>query len=298
MPTGSSRAEALAALGAPRGEARSGDRTFLYYERGVVELRLDRVVRASLISEEVYDQRVAQRLAEAERLKAESELRLAGLTAEGEALRARKLADPVFNAAPLSYQVAFWEDFARRYPGVPSAEQLILARLRLTDELERRRIEEDREDRLAELEARVAAAEARARDAETRTYPFGGFYSYYGRSRHSTPFSLWPVEYHFGDATTMEPPARSPGLMPGSLREPPARSPGLMPGTLREPPARSPGLMPGSLREPPARSPGLMPGSLRTGRTRASVRPDRDDCGNPRGRHPGSHQRRRSTSRI
>ena len=207
---GAGRAEVLAILGEPRGEATAGPREILYYERGSVQLNHGIVTKVGIISEEQH----ARRLAETERLKAESEMRQARLTSEGEAQKARKLADQGFNSAPLSYQVAFWEDFARKYPGVPCAEQLALARLRLADDLERRQIEEGRAGRLAELEARLAAAEARAHEAETWVRPFGGYYSSYGRPRYSTSFGLWPVEYHFGDATTMVPPARSPGLMP------------------------------------------------------------------------------------
>lgn len=216
---GSSRADVLAALGEPSGEASVGGRSTLYYERGTVELTGGQVSRFSLVSKEDYAEHIASEAAEAERLRARAELRRARLTTEGEALKARKLADPGFAAAPLSYQAAFWQDFARKYPDVPCAEQLAVARLRLAGETAGRRAEEERENRLAELETRLAIAEARAGEAAARQVD--GYYPSYYRYHARVPFTLWPIKYDFGDPFTAVSPVRSPGLVsdtPGSDR--------------------------------------------------------------------------------
>ena len=181
--------EVRAALGAPNGQLRVGDRHLLYYDRGEIELRSGAVTRVALLSEADYSALEAQR----GRMREEQEIRRARLSAEGEALKARMLADPSFLAAPLAYQVAFWENFSRRYPGVSGTEPLLIARLRLA---EQSRTQVEQEQRLAELEERVAEAEARA--AEAALYRGHAYYSYGGGfARH--PFTLWPVEYRFND---------------------------------------------------------------------------------------------------
>src|SRR5438132_7472297 len=77
----------------------------------------------------------------------ERQARAAQMRAEGSALRERKLADLAFQAAPLAYQVAFWEDFSQRYPEVSCAEPLMIARLRLNEKQKERRWREALADR-------------------------------------------------------------------------------------------------------------------------------------------------------
>ncbi len=182
-----------ATLGTPRGQLLVDGRQLLYYERGEIELRTGAVTRVALLSVEDHTAREARRAAAAGRIREEQEILRARLNTEGEALKARKLADASFLAAPLAYQVAFWEDFSRRYPDVTSAEQLTIARLRLAEQLEEKRARELREERLADLEARLAAAEARA--ARNRSYT-----SFNSDGYARQPFTFWPIEYHFYDS--------------------------------------------------------------------------------------------------
>jgi hypothetical protein len=182
-----------ATLGAPRGQLLVDGRQLLYYERGEIELRAGAVTRVALLSEEDHAAREARRAAAAVRFREEQEILRARLSTEGEALKARKLADASFLAAPLAYQVAFWEDFSRRYPDVTSAEQLTIAHLRRAEQLEEKRARELREERLADLEARLLAAETRA----DRNRSYAAFNSD-GYARH--PFTFWPVEYRFFDS--------------------------------------------------------------------------------------------------
>ncbi len=234
--TGDSLEQVREALGAPRGQLSFGERQRLVYDRGEVELEYGVVTRVKLLSAEAHAGREAQRVAEAARLREEAEVRHARLAAEGEALKARKLSDSNFIAAPLEYQVAFWEDFARKHPDVPSAEELTLARLRLAEKLEAKRAREAEERRIAELEARVREAEARAaraEDAADQARRYRGYYGYTGgRARH--PFTLWPVDYGFSDVppSPYSTPAGAPYSTPsGTPYSTPAGTPYSTPAT-------------------------------------------------------------------
>ena len=131
---GDSVNEVRATLGEPRGKMVLAGREIFYYQRGEVEIRADAVTRVSLRSVEEQAALEARRDAEAIRIREEQAIRRAKLTAAGEQLKARKLADPFFQDLPASHQVAFWEDFSRSYSDVPSSELLSEARLKLAAE--------------------------------------------------------------------------------------------------------------------------------------------------------------------
>ena len=204
---GATFAEVRTALGLPKGLAKAGDRQLLYYDRGQIELTGGRVSRVALRTIEAQAAHAAKVAADEARIREETEQRRARLQGEGEAVKAAKLADARFNAAPLAYQVSFWEDFARKYPGVDGREPLAIARLQLAEQLEEKRARAEQAARIAELEARLAAAETRATYA---AYPWHG-YSRRGRDRHDDrPFTLWPVTYRYYDSP--QPYATSPTL--------------------------------------------------------------------------------------
>jgi hypothetical protein len=185
---GDSLWDVRAVLGAPRGELKVGERHFLYYERGAVELQSGVLVRSGLRTPEEQAALVARE----QRAREEKETSRAGLIAEGIALRDRKLADATFLAAPLSYQVSFWEDFAQRYPEVSCGEPLMIARMRLREQLDEKRQREEAADRQAEREERYAA--------ERRTiYPLYTSSYYRWRHHHHRPFGLGPISYTFFD---------------------------------------------------------------------------------------------------
>jgi hypothetical protein len=188
---GASLGEVQAVLGTPNGEALLNDRQFLYYERGTVELRDGRVTKVALRTAEGQ----AAVIAREERMRAERESQRAHLLAEGNALRERKLTDAMFQAAPAAHQVAFWEDFAQRYPGVSVAEPLSIARMRLNEQLDEKRRRSEELNRLNELEERLAAAEREPVYYRVRSYPV-----HYGRYHHHKEFGLGPITYTFYDA--------------------------------------------------------------------------------------------------
>jgi hypothetical protein len=180
-----------AVLGIPNGEVQLGDRVLLYYDRGSVELQEGRVTKVALRSEDEH----ALLLARETRLRAEREEQRARLLAEGTALKDRKLADGSFQSAPISQQIAFWEDFARRYPGVSVAEPLSIARLRLNERIAEQRRRDEELRRLDEIERRLAAAESEPVHYRVRTFP-----TYYGHRPHYREFGLGPITYTFYDA--------------------------------------------------------------------------------------------------
>lgn len=186
---GASLEEVRATLGTPKGQVNVGGRQLVYYDRGEIELRQGRVVRVGLLTAEEH----AAQVAWDERRRAEQKSRRERLVAEGIAIRDGKLADATFLAAPVAYQVAFWENFSRSHPGVPCAEPLTIARLKLNEELEQKQRREEEFSRLAELEARFAATEQLPKYRVVRTHVRQG------RRQHQE-FALWPVRYTYYDA--------------------------------------------------------------------------------------------------
>lgn len=183
-----------AALGAPRGQLKLGERQVLHYERGEVELRGGVVTRVAFLSDAEYAALQAQAARTAEQN--------ARIDSEGEALKERKLADRSFAAAPAAYRLEFWQNFATRYPRVSVGEQLFTIRMRLAQEYAARAAEEER---LAALEARVAAVED---SAETNSpYRYGGYsYGYGGYFPSYRPhYASWDDHAHHsheGNATS------------------------------------------------------------------------------------------------
>jgi hypothetical protein len=207
---GDTMAEVKATLGTPKGQVQRDSRRILYYERGSVEMVSGRVTTVSLRSSEEQ----AALTAREEKQRVEREVVRARLAAEGVALRDRKLADNGFQSAPLAYQVSFWENFARSYPGVSCAEPLMIARMRFNEQLEDRRRREDEADRRAEREERLAAAER-----ENTFYPIRSYVSYRGHYHHSRSTSLGPITYNFND-TGLTPYSTPVGNPAGSLTGP------------------------------------------------------------------------------
>ncbi|HVU17072.1 MAG TPA: hypothetical protein VHD32_09100 [Candidatus Didemnitutus sp.] len=157
-------------MGLPKGDVRVGNREILYYDRGTVELRDGSVARADILSDADFATFTARKNAEEARLAAER----SRLVSEGESLKARKLSDGAFASTPFAYQVAYWQNFAARYPGVSVADEIALARARLAEQLSQQAATEER---LANLEQRMDDAETPATQSP---YRYGYGYSGYG----------------------------------------------------------------------------------------------------------------------
>lgn len=148
---GLTRAEVVELLGEPRGLIESGEVVWLFYDRGQVRLRADRVVEASLVSSAEVAAREEAREAERERRRE-----------AGEVLLARALADPGFLARPASERVRFWQNFRQRHPEINVNDPYLAA-------LEEARVDAEnarQERRITDLERRVREAEEQAWRAE------------------------------------------------------------------------------------------------------------------------------------
>lgn len=177
VDTGETYARVLERLGQPQGEIASGDYRLLYYERGKVELRGGKVTKSDLLSPEQFEtQRLLRekQAAEAERSAQEARARR---IVEGTAVRAARLADPVFMASSAADRVAFWQHFKRTYPEVLLGDEYTVALRELEQQYAEMRLAQQRDAQVDELERRVADAEDRARRAERRSTFYYGSYS-------------------------------------------------------------------------------------------------------------------------
>jgi hypothetical protein len=180
---GDSLADVRAALGVPNGRVQIDNKLTLLYDRGQVELVDGKVVSTDLLSPEEFAAKQARENASV----AQTAQFRAQRIAEGQDIKAQRLADPAFTSAPPAYQVSYWQNFRQLYPEVPcdSEYQLALARqqdqiakqeheselalARQQEELARQQDQlaaQERDRKLAELEARVTEAENRAALAE------------------------------------------------------------------------------------------------------------------------------------
>lgn len=155
-------------LGPPHSYLRSEQRTVYHYDRGRVVFTNGIVAAAELkepaavVEERRRERQRAAARAAAERRETERRTR------EGLALRTRKRTDPQLQTAPPAEQVAFWRDFARRYPTVPAQAELDRALEQLARETQRREQERDQAD-LRALQRAVAEAQLRALQAQEAT---------------------------------------------------------------------------------------------------------------------------------
>ena len=209
-------------LGAPRGELARGDTQILVYERGEVELRNGVVTKALLRTPEEQMAYAARMAEENERARQANDERRGRLAREGEALKARKLADPSFISAPASVQLTFWEDFARAFPDVSVSDQLLSARSRYAAEFAAHRERRQQQEMIAELEERLATVEANAAAGPEIVAPISYPYYQYRRPRHPRhrdepdyPVNFFPMQYpdHIGLGSSPPPTPRMPPVI-------------------------------------------------------------------------------------
>jgi hypothetical protein len=179
VESGDTREAVIAELGAPTGSAAIGSNTILFFARGEVTLRDNRVVTANVISAEELAKREAEQAAALQRMDEAAKARLARLETEGRAIYAAKKVDSPFAALPVIEQLNYWRAFATRYPMIAVAAEIAPLAERVEHELRMRELAAASEERLAEIEARVENAEERAARAEREArrdrygYPVG-----------------------------------------------------------------------------------------------------------------------------
>ena len=162
-------------LGTPRGQLHLGNRELWSFARGEVELTSGVVTRVALRSEAAQAAFETKRTAEVSQVREEQEIRRGQLTAEGEALKASKLADVSFQSASPRLQAEFWQNFAIKYPRVSCTEQLSLARACF--------YEQEHAEQLAAEEAQRRVG-IKARESEQNMfYPIYSYDPYYEARR-------------------------------------------------------------------------------------------------------------------
>jgi hypothetical protein len=122
---GDSIADVQTALGSPSGQAQIDNTLTLYYDCGRVQVQFvdGKVTSSNLLSLENFAAPRAQPTiddTQAARLRAER-------IAEGEALKAKTIADPNFTSTSAGAQLIFWQDFRVRYPDVSCDDEYKLA---------------------------------------------------------------------------------------------------------------------------------------------------------------------------
>jgi hypothetical protein len=225
VQTGDSLADVKTTLGTPRGQVKVEDRQVLYYDRGEVELQDESVIRVALRTPEEQ----AALDAREERQRGEREVRRNQLVEEGTALRDSKLNDPEFKAAPLAYQISFWETFAASYPGVSCVEPLTIARMRFNEQLAKERHHDEQAARIAELETQLAAINNPSSYTSSYYgggYGYGGYYGGHGYSYNPPSFGRIRYDFWSNSPAPYSTPHGSPYTTPsGSPYTTPSGSP-------------------------------------------------------------------------
>ena len=149
-------------LGEPAGYIRMEAWEMFIYDRGKVEVRDGFVSQVHLVSPDTLEARRQAEMARREHL-----------VTEGVAVRQRAIDDPSQTGVTDAEQVAYWQSFQRRYPGVNPPPAFALAQARLRERQAEEREAAARAERdarlqleLARLQDRVDAAEQRAHRAE------------------------------------------------------------------------------------------------------------------------------------
>jgi hypothetical protein len=136
----------LKTLGKPKGVVSGGRLSTYYYEQGTVDFVDGRVNKAFLISKDEARERTAQRELAERQHREQLEAGQKRLIEAGKAELARTLEDKAFAARPASERLAYWTEFAKRYPSTDVSAQLAKA-------AEAGQAEQQDRDREAELVA-------------------------------------------------------------------------------------------------------------------------------------------------
>jgi hypothetical protein len=160
---GDSTDEVIAKLGKPTGAITRGRVTLYYYDRGMVDFVDGRVRTAFLVSPEKAQHRhEEQERAEAANRK-EAEAQRQRLTEEGRNELTRKQADATFGNKPGVERLAYWRDFAHRYPYTDVSNELTRAQAAAETESNQQKQAAELQalkDRFAAIRARLAQLDA------------------------------------------------------------------------------------------------------------------------------------------
>ncbi len=186
-----SREEAIRRLGPMRGSAVFDQREILQFDRGLVELRDGRVVRADIITPEQLAERRAREAAEREAAVKAQQQAAARRKAEGEALIRRFKEDFNFASKPAAERVIVWREIAGRYPEAVNDDLRTLL-LAAESEAEKNKMEQ----RIAQLEFLAweanRKAEAAKEEASRPKVIYHGYDPFFGRYYLNTGCGVLP----------------------------------------------------------------------------------------------------------
>jgi len=173
VEVGDSIQDVKLALGEPKGEIVTSEWRAYLYERGTVEFKEGQVVAVDLITKEELAKRRAEALARAERERRAAEERRLQRKREGRAELRRIRNDDAFAERSGAEQVAYWEEFRRKYPDVDIGDLYQQALEKYAEELqaEQERAEKEREMEIADAEPKVHRSSHKARRHRRRIEP-------------------------------------------------------------------------------------------------------------------------------
>jgi FixJ family two-component response regulator len=161
-------AQVVETLGVPQGKLKTGNKTTYYYEQGMVDFVDGRVVKSGLLSPREAAAAQAQREQEEAERHARSAAGRQRLTEAGASELQRLLGDRELASRSGADRVAFWKDFAVRYPYTdvsrPLSEATAAADKEAADKAKTEKVEAIRKrfqeiaDRNKQLDADYAAS--------------------------------------------------------------------------------------------------------------------------------------------
>jgi hypothetical protein len=160
---GDTTAQVVSQLGEPRGIIKRGNVTTYYYERGMVDFVNGRVKTAFLTTPEEAEQQRAdrERTEAAERQQAEA-LRQR-LTEEGQRELDRQSTERSLEGKSAAERLAYWQDFAVRYPYTDVSNEVARAQAAVAAETGQQKQAAELQtihDRVAAIQARLTQLDA------------------------------------------------------------------------------------------------------------------------------------------
>ena len=121
---GDTRDQVLDSLGQPSGKMMLVPQEILYFDRGTVELTDGKVTKVKLVSQADAEARIAKQKAETEAAAQQAAEQKQKLIEQGRQEKSTTLANTFFCSQTGAQQLAYWEDFSKRFPDVPVADEI------------------------------------------------------------------------------------------------------------------------------------------------------------------------------
>lgn len=154
---GDTTTEVIAKLGKPQGSMSRGRYTTFYYDRGLVHFVNGRVQTAFLVSPEEAERHKEERAKAEAAAREQNEAQRQRLTEEGRAALVQSESDKTLAAKSAAERLAYWQDFARRYPYTDVSGQIAKAQGNVESDVNQQR----QSIEIQALKERIAAIQTR-----------------------------------------------------------------------------------------------------------------------------------------